>query len=244
MAIAGMSKPMTPPSLSTLQKHHWHTHPDAHALAQGVSQDVIATLKSALAEQPQVSFGVAGGSTPQAVLPHLAQTPLDWARVSLLLSDDRWVEPASPLSNAGMLARSFAKGPGSQACRIDLVGALGALDADASAADARYQPLMPLDLLWLGVGADGHTASWFPGPDLARALDPKTPHSVIGVRPDPLPPEAPVVRLSLTLRAVLQARKIIIVATGQAKRVILENPQNYPVGALLQARAVTIHWCP
>jgi 6-phosphogluconolactonase len=227
-----------------LPKHHWHIYPDAEQLAQDVAQYVISILQTALAQQHTVRFGVAGGSTPQVVLPRLAQTPLDWSRISLLLSDDRWVHAAHPLSNAGMLARAFAAGPGRAAERIALVGDLHDLAADAQAANARYQPLMPLDLLWLGVGSDGHSASWFPGPDLAQALNPDPAQSVVAVRPDPLPPEAPVTRLSLTLGAALQAHSVMLVATGAAKRAVLENPQNYPVGALLQARPLTIHWCP
>jgi 6-phosphogluconolactonase len=102
------------------------------------------------------------------------------------------------------------------------------------------------------MGADGHTASIFPGPDLQAALDAPTARRAIGVMPDPLPPEAPVARVTLTRAGILSARTILITVTGQQKRDLLEQAiadgqsSKLPIGRVLAEldQPIDIHWCP
>ncbi len=119
------------------------------------------------------------------------------------------------------------------------------------AADARLQAIhWPLDLVWLGMGADGHTASIFPGPDLEAAL--AAPYRAIGVTPDPLPKEAPVARVTLTRGAILSAKSVLISISGEVKKELLEDAladgasSKLPVGRVLAdaSQAIDIHWCP
>ena len=102
------------------------------------------------------------------------------------------------------------------------------------------------------MGEDGHTASIFAGPDLEDALNAPTTRRAVGVMPDPLPPEAPVARVTLTRSAILSARTIVIAISGQAKRDLLEQAiedgpsSTLPIGRLLAEaeQPIDIHWCP
>lgn len=206
-------------------------------LIDAVVGDVSFIIESALDARGQALVAFPGGSTPKPILEKLAQSNIRWKNVTIIPTDDRLVPVDNPLSNVAMIAKIFIpKGArvlpiASDAADYHLAG---------NAANARLADLhWPPDLVWLGMGADGHTASIFPGPDLETALDGGKDVRAVGVAPEPLPPEAPVNRVTLTAAAIAAARTTILVVSGSKKREVLDAAieqgakSGYPVGRVL-----------
>jgi 6-phosphogluconolactonase len=156
----------------------------------------------------------------------------------------------SELSNVRAIARALLP---AGARVIPIAADIADYKLAGNSADARLQDLpWPPDLVWLGMGKDGHTASIFPGPDFQAALDAPKARRAIGVMPDPLPAEAPVARVTLTRSAILSARTILITITGGEKRAVLEqaiadgHSSKLPIGRVLAEvdQPIDIHWAP
>lgn len=227
----------------------WWDYDDAEEMAAAVAGDVQFIIESAIDARGAAVVALAGGKTPLPIYEKLAAAKLDWKRVTIVPGDDRLVPLGDPLSNVTAIGKIFIpKG----ARVIPLISATVAdYKAAGRAADAILQDLhWPLDLCLLGVGGDGHCASIFPGPDFDEALNGPKERRATGVMPDPLPPEAPVARVTLSKAAIVSARALMIAVTGQAKRDVLEQAieqgasSNYPVGRVLAdvELPVDIHW--
>jgi 6-phosphogluconolactonase len=209
-----------------------------------------ALLAGALAGAGARSLVVTGGSSPGAVYDRLAALDLDWSDVTVTLSDDRWVDPASPLSNEGLIRRRLLTGQAAKARYVPLKGAAATPQDDAEAVEGVLKGLAPWSAVLLGMGEDGHIASLFPGdPDLAARLDPDGPRWCVGVPVAGLEPFVP--RISLTARALLDARLIVLLISGEAKRglvgqIAANAAFTPPVAAILrQSRIpVSVLWAP
>lgn len=227
----------------------WWEYDDIDELADAVAGDIAFIIESALDARGQALIALPGGKTPEPIFPKLAKAKLNWKHVTIIPTDDRLVPITDPLSNAAMIAKAFLP----RGARVMPITSEAAADyrMAGKAADARLQELhWPIDLVWLGVGADGHTASIFPGPDLDEALNGPKARRALGVMPDPLPAEAPVARVTLSRAAIVSARAITMVLTGQAKRDVLERAikdgasSTTPIGRVLAdaEQAIDIHW--
>lgn len=227
----------------------WWEYDDAAEMADAVAGDIGFIIESAIDARGAAVIALAGGKTPVPVYEKLAATKLDWKRVTIIPTDDRIVPMGDPMSNVTGLAKVFLP----LGARVIPVVSEKADDYKAAgrAADARLQDFhWPLDLCLLGMGADGHTASIFPGPDLAEALTGPKERRALGVMPDPLPPEAPVPRVTLSLAAIVSARALMIAITGQEKKDVLERAiaegagSTLPIGRVLAETElpVDIHW--
>lgn len=203
--------------------------PDPIWAEDGSGDAVVRHLARVIAAHPQAIIAVPGGSTPLPIFEKLVGEGIDWSGVTLMLGDDRIVEHGHAASNQAKLEGAF--------CATE--ARIVALEEGMAVPD--------LDLLWLGMGEDGHIASLFP----EMEADDAPGRTVIRTRPVPLPPEAPFPRLSMNMEALTGApREIILVIRGEAKKRVLADAiagrGTVPVVTLI-ARAtcpITIYWSP
>jgi 6-phosphogluconolactonase len=229
-----------------------HEHGDPDALAVAVAAELAGALDAALAARGAAVLALAGGRTSPPVFRRLAAQPRDWTQVILLPSDERWVPQAHADCNLRQMQEAFAAATGMR--WLPLVPEAPSGSPDAAHANAALAALPgPFDATLLGMGADGHFGSLFPGaPTLARALAPDNPDAAVPIVPDPMPAAGPHPRISLTLSRMLRSRRVLLAITGADKRAVLEraqsapDPLRWPIGALLHAPGarIDIHWSP
>lgn len=229
----------------------WWEYDDAGELADAVAGDIQFVIESALDARGSAVIALAGGKTPFPAYEKLAQTKLDWKKVTIIPGDERIVPLGDSLSNVTALAKIFLP----KGARVMPVVPEATKDYKAAgrSADALMQDLhWPLDFCLLGVGGDGHTASIFPGPDFDEALSGPKERRMLGVMPDPLPPEAPVARVTLSRAAIASSKALMVMLTGADKRKVLEqaieqgDASRYPIGRVLAdvELPIDIHWAP
>ncbi len=199
----------------------WWDYETIDELGDALAGDIGFIIESAVEARNASLIAVPAGRTGPAIFPKLAAQQLQWKRVTIIPTDDRLVPMDNELSNIRAIAKAFLP---TGARVIPIATEIADYRLAGNSADARLQDLSwPPDLVWLGMGEDGHTASLFNGPDLQDALDAPKARRAVGVMPDPLPAEAPVARVSLTRAAILSARTIVIAITGDKKRELLEG---------------------
>ena len=223
---------------------------DIEVLSRALADQIAASLKTAIAARGLASLVVSGGKSPTKLFEMLRTQELDWSRVCIALADERWVDPSDPASNEKLVRDVLLKGSAAAARFLGLKNGAPTPDIGAVSAWETFARVpRPFDTVVLGMGDDGHTASLFPGsPNLLSALNPAAVPGCVGMRA----PVAPQPRLSLNLSALLDARRIVLLITGDAKwRTYLAAGaegavQDMPVRAVLcQTRSpVEVLWSP
>lgn len=226
------------------------TFPDPATLAVAQAQAVADNLRAALDARTGASLAVSGGNTPKAFMRALSAQPLDWSRVAVTLVDERWVAEDNARSNAALLRDNLLQGPAAAARFLPLYrevatpeDALDELERDLATLPS------PFDAVVLGMGNDGHTASFFPGGDrLADALDPDSTRRVLPMRA----PGAGEPRITLTLPPLLAARHLYLHIEGAQKQAVLAQALSgtgvgagYPIRTVLRHAhsPVATYWC-
>lgn len=191
-----------------------HRYADLASVTDSLVEVVTRRLQKSLAHEQRASLLVPGGRTPIPFFEKLSQQPLDWDRVFISLTDERWVSPRDPASNERLVREHLLRNAAAKAHVVGLKSFTGDVTAGAAKAWHRLEVMpRPFDVVVIGMGDDGHFASLFPDdPASARGLDPAQPPGCIAARA----PVEPIQRVSLNLSALLQARQLILLELGIA----------------------------
>lgn len=226
-----------------------HEFADKLTLADKLARDVASKLDAAIKARGKATLAVSGGGTPKMMFAVLAEQEIDWSKVTVTLVDERWVDTDSDRSNAKLVADHLLHHEAHVATFLPLFDRAHKDDVDAALADvgARIDALgLPFDALILGMGPDGHTASFFPGGDhLAEAIDPHGTKTVLSMRAG----GAGEPRITLTLPKVLDTRTLYLHIEGADKKDVLakaEAGEDFPIRAVLTQDRVPldVYWAP
>lgn len=219
----------------------WHKFETQSAMAGSIAAALAKALQAGIEKNGQGLIALSGGGTPVPAYQQLAKTPLAWDRVTVTLVDDRCVPEDHEASNVRLLRENLFVKEAARATYLPLED------------DERFRTLPAFDAVLLGMGNDAHTASLFPRvAGLKEALDIDNPQAIYHITPDPLPPEAPFARVTLSVSRLIRSRSIIIAITGEKKRQLVEeaiatlDAMNKPISAFLHLTTppVIVYWSP
>lgn len=220
---------------------HQYSHNDE--LVKALSQRIARSLLDAITERGRASLAVSGGSTPVTLFRALASIDIPWSKIVVTLVDERWVPETHPDSNARLVHQHLLRDYAAKARFIGLKTAAEDPFAAVPVVEARLlEEVMPLDVVVLGMGEDGHTASFFPlAEGLGEALESEQ-RICCGIAP----PNAPYPRMTLSLSTLLGARQLFLHIVGAKKKQVLEAAKvagsvtELPVRAVLHQTKVVM----
>lgn len=229
-----------------LQTPDWHEFENGTELAETLADTVAQKLRTAIETRGQALLAVSGGTTPKQFFAALSRQKLDWSKVTVTLVDERFVPESSDRSNAALVRNTLLVNEASIANFIGLYHAAGDVAEAARLASAQFATLSwPLDVVILGMGTDGHTASFFPdAPNLDELLDPARTSMVDPV----LTQDGGEPRLTLPLSRLIEAACVILHIEGEEKRTVLDAAlipgQAKPISAVFatSAKPVPVYW--
>jgi 6-phosphogluconolactonase len=220
---------------------NFNEYADRDMAVMNIAHAITSDLRRHLLRHDHVSFAVPGGSTPGPIFDAMTSVEIDWDRVHVMLTDERWVPEDHARSNAGLVRARLLQGRAAAARFISFYReGMSAAEA-APAVSKELADEMPISVLVLGMGADMHTASLFPGaPGLEAALAKGAP-ALCAVTP----PDQPEARITLSAPALNGAMDKHVVIFGDEKRAAIEQAQKLrateaPIAAVMQGG--TIHW--
>jgi 6-phosphogluconolactonase len=230
----------------------WWEFESAAEMAEQAAGDIGFVIESAIEAHGGARLALPGRNLPSACYDALLEQDIDWAKVTIVPTDDLLVSADDERSAFAQLDALFGA-EGADVISLVSERALGDYREAGRLADERLAALdWPLDLVCLATGDDGHPASLLPGPDLDRALSGPRGRRAVGLHPDPMPASAPFDRVTLTADALASARTVMIIAVGGTTRQLIEEAaregplSDRPVGRLLSELDVDVDlfWCP
>ena len=220
------------------------TYPDDEMLAIGVANVLAGELENVLFHEERASLAVPGGTTPGPIFDALCAAALEWSRVDVMLTDERWRPEVHVRSNARLLRERLLQGRAGEAVFHPFYTGADTPDETLADVESTLYPCLPLSVVLLGMGTDMHTASLFPGAEgLEAGLSDTTTALLVPItaagEPEP--------RVSLTANVLNGAMKKHLIIIGDEKRAALERaatlpPEKAPVNAILEG--TTVHWAP
>jgi 6-phosphogluconolactonase len=230
--------------------HQMKTFESGAALAAGLADAVASALSAAIARSGEATLAVSGGSTPKAFFEALSTRTLDWAKVKVTLVDERFVPEDNPRSNHLLVKTHLLKNEAAAAQFVPLYQPEATIEEAAKTASGIVPGMTkPFDVAILGMGSDGHTASFFPGGDhLTAALDLTQPRRVMTMEA----PGAGEARLTLSFSALQDAGLLVVHIEGAEKKAVLNkalagtDEKDMPIRAVLERAQTTpdIYWAP
>lgn len=202
-------------SRGTGERFSLFTFSDQEGLARNLAMAISSLLSRKIEDRGRAGLVVSGGRTPVSLFEALSRQDIDWSRVLVTLVDERWVPTTSKNSNQALVEAHLLKNRAKKATFLGLfVPDMAAKEAEKECSRRLKEAHFPFDVLVLGMGADGHTASLFPGAEgLREALEPASGQMCKAVRPK----DAPFERMTLTLPAILSAENIFLHIVGRKK---------------------------
>jgi 6-phosphogluconolactonase len=212
------------------------------------TRKITKLLRDGIEENGRASIVVSGGRTPAALFNALSNASLEWDKIDVSLADERWVDNSNDASNEKMLRSKLLVNNAAQANFVPLkTHHNDALEAVETCNQNLQKMHAPFDVLILGMGEDGHTASLFPcSEQIAQGLDLESEQSYIAVHPTTAANQ----RMSLTLPALLNSKQIYLHLTGESKKQVLDQAVSgddelaMPIRAVINNADVELMWAP
>ena len=198
-----------------------HSFPDRDTLVAELGTAITNLLSTGITDNDRASLAVSGGSTPVQLFKSLSNIDLPWQKVDITLVDERWVSPDDPDSNENLVRTHLLQNKAAAAIFTGMKNSAKTASEGEDICSKQLQTIhRPFDVLLLGMGSDGHTASLFPGAaKLPQATDMNSGKICVGIAPVTAPHE----RMTLTLPVILASKQIFLHITGQNKKDVLEQ---------------------
>ncbi len=221
---------------------------DKASLVTKFADQIVDILTTAISEHGRASLVVSGGSTPLPLFAELSQRSVDWSKVDVTLADERWVEETHTDSNTKLVKENLLQNKAASAHFVPLYSNFEDAAEGVHEAEVRLSSIsQPFDVLILGMGEDGHTASLFPcSKQINEGLSLSSGRVCLAVQPETAPHQ----RISLTLPALLNSKHVFLHLTGEKKKAVLQDAmENHserekPITAVVNRAPVTLMWAP